>query len=142
MTNETYRIEWNYLSELSDDAATPYPYGHEAHCGFLIRFLDMAPGDGHCVFLSVNVITTAKAAELGIGPEGRRAYVVADRMTQEDFRRRVTDDVTRAFGELPHGARESPSMKHWRRMTTPAQKTSPPLGPRMWMWTGTTRHES
>lgn len=101
MINESYRLEWSYLDELSDVAGVPYKYGEEAHCNFLIRFLDVAPGDGHCAFLSVNVVTSAKAAELRIGSEGRRAYLVSDTMTQADFRRRVTDDVTSAFEQLP-----------------------------------------
>jgi hypothetical protein len=101
MSNETYRIECSYLIELSDVVGVPYKHGEEAYCNVTIRFLDVPLGNGHCAFLSMTVVTTAKAAELGIGPEGRRAYLVADTMTQEDFRRRVTDDVTRAFDQLP-----------------------------------------
>jgi len=102
MASESYRLEWRYLGELSDaDAADVSHQPNEAHCSFLIRFLDVPRGDGHCAFLAVNVISSAKAAELGIGPEGRRAYLVADTMTRTAFCRRVTDDVTRAFDQLP-----------------------------------------
>lgn len=99
--NETYRIEFLHLSRLSDGAGIPRLRGGEAHCQFLIRFLEVPSGDGHCAFLSVNVVNTATAAELGIGPDGRRAYLVADIMTQEDFRRRVAHDVSSALNELP-----------------------------------------
>jgi hypothetical protein len=100
VVNESYRLEWSYLGELSDVPGASYRQG-EAHCDFLIRFLDVPPGEGHCAFLCVSVVTSAKAAELGIGPHGRRAYLVADTMTQAAFRRRVTDDVTSAFHRLP-----------------------------------------
>lgn len=100
--NASYRLEWSYLGELPEVAGIPYKYKlDEAHCDFLIRFLDVPPGDGHCAFLCVNVVTPAKAAELGVGPNGRRGYFVADAMTRADFCRRVTEDVRRAFDELP-----------------------------------------
>ena len=101
MVNTSYRLEWSYLGELPEVAGIPYKYKDEAHCAFLIRFLDVPPGDGHCAFLCVNVVTPAKAAELGVGPDGRRGYFVAEAMTREDFCRRVTEDVRRAFDQWP-----------------------------------------
>jgi hypothetical protein len=100
VTSAFYRLEWSYLGELPIDSG-PFKYGDEAHCGFLIRFLDTPPGPGHCASLCVNVITSAKAAQLGLGPEGRRAYLVANSMTQEAFCRRVTEDVSQALEQLP-----------------------------------------
>ena len=100
MANASYCIEWSYLGELPEVAGIPYKRD-EANCDFLIRFLDVPPGNGHCAFLCVNVITPARAAELGVGPNGRRGYLVADAMTREDFCRRVTEDVRRAFDQLP-----------------------------------------
>src|SRR5262245_3540002 len=95
-----YRIEWTYLGELPEGTADGLNPA-EAHCSFLIRFLDVPPGPGHCAFLAVNVITPAKAADLGIGPVGRRGYLVDAAMTRAGFRRRVTQEVKRAMQDLP-----------------------------------------
>jgi len=98
MTFSSYRLEWSYLTELPDTPG-PYKYADEAHCEFLIRFLDLPRGPDHCAFLSINVVTVAKAVKLGV--ESRRAYLVADNMTREDFREHATRDVVRAFDALP-----------------------------------------
>lgn len=88
-----YRIEWTYLGELADGQ---WPRD-EAHCSFLIRFLERPPGPGHCAFLGMNVVTPAKARELGLAPEGRRGFLVVEHLSQAAFQDLVSKDVAEAL---------------------------------------------
>lgn len=88
-----YRIEWSYLAELADGKRP----NAEAHCSFLIRFLETPLGRGHCAFFGMNVVTPEKAREIGLDPAGRRGFLVVENLTQAAFQHRVTTDVAVAF---------------------------------------------
>lgn len=98
VSTSSYRIEWNFLNELPEDRSGSRV--GEAHCVFMVRFLDVPPGDDHCAFFATNVVTSEEALRLGIAAQ--RGFQISDTLTRSEFQAQVTAEVQNAFTQADH----------------------------------------
>ncbi|MEO8360719.1 MAG: DUF6714 family protein [Vicinamibacteria bacterium] len=85
-------VEWKY-SDVKAGQSPADPASFAVHMTFLIRFHDLPPGEDHCAFFSLNVVSPKAMAALGLPADGKRGFIVHDTFSNA----RVVAETQRAI---------------------------------------------
>lgn len=94
-----YEFEWQYI----DDPPPPVESEPFIHFGFMLRFPDVPPGNGHVAHFCFNILQKPETTEPGISVV-RRGFLVAVPFSRVDVQQFVEAAVAQAFHKPPNEA--------------------------------------